>query len=301
MLLKTFFGKKGNANDPIVSTPGSSTNGLSLPSTSTTPTPYEPSAPACPVSDPQANSQPPLDASQDSMSSASTSTIAINIESPPPASIETNISLSQCQREPYPQPSSPKLSLSPSSTTTLATTTSTSSNPTSTAKRKLTADTLSRTPSKRQKQQQQKMPKQLSGQTKLSTFFAKPPPAPSPSSSPRKSKSKSAQISDPEPDTEALAQPTVVANIDQDIEPIDGDADHYLALLDEAQAQEPSSDFSSSPNDNGNGNSTSKRVWSTLLAPTTTPKCTAHGEPAKELTVTKQGPNRGKRFFICAR
>ena len=26
-----------------------------------------------------------------------------------------------------------------------------------------------------------------------------------------------------------------------------------------------------------------------------------HNEPAKELTVTKPGPNKGKQFFICSR
>ncbi|KAF7771099.1 hypothetical protein Agabi119p4_7073 [Agaricus bisporus var. burnettii] len=31
------------------------------------------------------------------------------------------------------------------------------------------------------------------------------------------------------------------------------------------------------------------------------PKCVAHGEPAKEYTVNKQGANKGKKFWICAR
>jgi AP endonuclease-2 len=43
------------------------------------------------------------------------------------------------------------------------------------------------------------------------------------------------------------------------------------------------------------------KAWGQLLAPLQPPKCTIHGEPAKELTVTKNGPNKGKNFFICSR
>jgi AP endonuclease-2 len=44
-----------------------------------------------------------------------------------------------------------------------------------------------------------------------------------------------------------------------------------------------------------------KQAWSTLLAQTQIPKCFVHGEPAKEFTVNKSGPNKGKRFFLCSR
>jgi AP endonuclease-2 len=37
------------------------------------------------------------------------------------------------------------------------------------------------------------------------------------------------------------------------------------------------------------------------MAPVQPPKCTVHGEPAKEYTVNKPGPNKGKTFFICSR
>jgi len=44
----------------------------------------------------------------------------------------------------------------------------------------------------------------------------------------------------------------------------------------------------------------SSQAWKSLMAPIQPPKCTIHGEVAKELT-TKQGPNKGKNFFICSR
>jgi AP endonuclease-2 len=44
-----------------------------------------------------------------------------------------------------------------------------------------------------------------------------------------------------------------------------------------------------------------KQAWRSFLAPTQIPKCTVHGEPAKEYTVNKPGPNKGKKFFICSR
>jgi len=43
------------------------------------------------------------------------------------------------------------------------------------------------------------------------------------------------------------------------------------------------------------------QAWRSFLAPTQIPKCTTHREPAKEFTVNKAGPNKGKKFFICSR
>ncbi|KAF9808206.1 hypothetical protein IEO21_07948 [Rhodonia placenta] len=45
----------------------------------------------------------------------------------------------------------------------------------------------------------------------------------------------------------------------------------------------------------------SKNAWSNLFTPLRPPKCTVHGEPAKLYTVNKQGPNKGKKFYICSR
>jgi AP endonuclease-2 len=75
------------------------------------------------------------------------------------------------------------------------------------------------------------------------------------------------------------------------------DADYRLALSlsQEQESTLPPPRASSSSNDG------SKKAWTTLLAPIQPPKCIVHGEPTKEFTVNKPGPNKGKNFFICAR
>jgi AP endonuclease 2 len=42
-------------------------------------------------------------------------------------------------------------------------------------------------------------------------------------------------------------------------------------------------------------------AWSSLLTPKAVPRCIAHGEPAKEWTVNKPGPNKGRKFWLCSR
>ena len=44
-----------------------------------------------------------------------------------------------------------------------------------------------------------------------------------------------------------------------------------------------------------------KTAWTSLFAPRDPPKCTVHGEPTKMFTVNKQGPNKGRTFYVCAR
>ncbi|KAJ7204865.1 Endonuclease/exonuclease/phosphatase [Mycena haematopus] len=70
------------------------------------------------------------------------------------------------------------------------------------------------------------------------------------------------------------------------------EADYKLAL---SLSQE------SSPPRASQSNGESKKTWTTLLAPVQPPLCQVHGEPTKELTVNKPGPNKGKNFFICSR
>ena len=74
----------------------------------------------------------------------------------------------------------------------------------------------------------------------------------------------------------------------------DEDADYRLALLLSSQDSIPSSS-------QGRPEKETREAWNNLLAPIQPPKCLIHREPAKELTVTKQGPNKGKKFFICSR
>ncbi|KAJ6552810.1 Endonuclease/exonuclease/phosphatase [Mycena capillaripes] len=72
------------------------------------------------------------------------------------------------------------------------------------------------------------------------------------------------------------------------------DADYKLALSLSQESSPPRASGSKT-------NADSKKVWTTLLAPVKPPLCEVHGEPTKELTVNKPGPNKGKNFFICAR
>lgn len=42
------------------------------------------------------------------------------------------------------------------------------------------------------------------------------------------------------------------------------------------------------------------KAWSSLLAPAPKPRCTVHNVEGEEHTVTKKGPNKGKRFWLCS-
>jgi AP endonuclease-2 len=57
----------------------------------------------------------------------------------------------------------------------------------------------------------------------------------------------------------------------------------------------------SSPIGPSKGKEKGKTAWSQLLAPIEAPLCDVHKEPAREYTVNKPGPNKGKRFFLCSR
>ncbi|KAI9257141.1 Endonuclease/exonuclease/phosphatase [Phascolomyces articulosus] len=44
-----------------------------------------------------------------------------------------------------------------------------------------------------------------------------------------------------------------------------------------------------------------KQNWSSLFTPRAAPLCRLHQEPCKMMTVTKKGPNQGRKFYVCAR
>ncbi|KAF8993284.1 Endonuclease/exonuclease/phosphatase [Cyathus striatus] len=190
---------------------------------------------------------------------------------------------------PVPSSSSSKSPQSPS-TTSLSSTAPTVSRPSITSqplKRKATAD-----PPPRKKLKPEKQTEKVKGkigvgpeQANLASYFGKSKGAESGSAaSSSKSKSKSkAKIREP-----AEAQPS-------DSPAVDEDADYNFALL---LSQE--SNASTSSNTSAK-NTKSSETWSSLLAPIQPPNCIVHGEPAKEFTVNKPGPNRGKKFFICSR
>ncbi|KAG0363947.1 Class II abasic (AP) endonuclease [Gamsiella multidivaricata] len=48
-----------------------------------------------------------------------------------------------------------------------------------------------------------------------------------------------------------------------------------------------------------NGESTTSK-WQSLFQPKAVPKCRFHGVPCTEHTVSKKGPNKGRRFFSCS-
>ncbi|KAH0582387.1 hypothetical protein H2248_010331 [Termitomyces sp. 'cryptogamus'] len=190
----------------------------------------------------------------------------------------------------YPGPSSSEISKSPTSSMPLSTLRSLSpqSSQSSTAvKRRLTIDTLSRNSSR--KKQKRTQPSEKPGQVTIASYFAKPRgPSTSAMAPPSQQVSKSAETEN----IEAYGTGFVVDDVEVDIE-----IDYRLALLSQAEAETP---LSSLPNADSSSTSV-KQAWSSIMAPVQPPKCIVHGEPAKELTVTKPGPNKGKKFFICSR
>ncbi|KAK6977709.1 DNA-lyase 2 [Favolaschia claudopus] len=161
------------------------------------------------------------------------------------------------------------------------------SSSTSVSKRKREAQEPVASSSKKSKADKQKLKK--AGQTSLASFFSKPKPHldPSPysSSQTKTSKSESKSEASPPPSSPSASLPLEGHSIDAD----------YQFALSLSQSQK-----SSSPSPSRSSGE-SKKAWSSLLAPLEPPLCQVHGEPAKELTVNKPGPNKGKNFFICSR
>jgi AP endonuclease-2 len=114
-------------------------------------------------------------------------------------------------------------------------------------------------------------PKRLrTGQSKLSSFFNKPP-----SSTPA-TKSSPPEIVDLCEDDDEVPSDAPLPTITSDIRP---------------------------PSSSQDINENSKRAasWSALFTPVPPPLCTVHGEPAKSFRVNKPGPNKGRTFYLCAR
>ena len=129
---------------------------------------------------------------------------------------------------------------------------------------------------------------QKAGQQSIASFFAKP--------SASTSSAKGKQPTEPSSSQSHSDHEMDVDGYDQE------DEDYKLALQ---LSQEYSSQSSIASPSNGSGNGKQKEkakdAWTSLLAPTQPPTCRAHNEPAKEYTVNKPGPNKGKKFFICSR
>ncbi|EDR06754.1 uncharacterized protein LACBIDRAFT_299606 [Laccaria bicolor S238N-H82] len=145
-------------------------------------------------------------------------------------------------------------------------------------KRKLVADIRSTSKKRKQREEEEKKPSQQS----IASFFAKPMRKPKDSLPPASSsiKAKGKQRA-PEGD-------------------VDLEEDYQFALQ-LSQLNEPLVPSKSQSKNSKSHGGKGTAEWTNLLAPIQPPKCIVHGELAKELTVTKQGANKGKRFFICAR
>jgi hypothetical protein len=46
---------------------------------------------------------------------------------------------------------------------------------------------------------------------------------------------------------------------------------------------------------------TLKKDWEKIFQKPLTPLCSGHNEPSQEFSVGKKGPNKGRRFYACAR
>ena len=122
-------------------------------------------------------------------------------------------------------------------------------------------------------------------QSTIASFFSQPKATKSASSSTTSASKRKDKVIDTQP------------LVDDDIKSPHGptqDADYRLALI-------LSSQDSISSSSQGHPERETKQAWNDLLAPIQPPNCIIHREPAKELIVNKQGPNKGKRFFICSR
>jgi len=132
-----------------------------------------------------------------------------------------------------------------------------------------------------------KQKKLEAGQTKLSSFFPKPPPptTSTPTAAPTKAPSSgwcpSPEIIDLCEDSEEL--PSSLATITSDIRLPDTSSSS-------GQCKEIEKNVKAGA-----------ASWSALFTPIPPPLCSVHHEPAKEFRVNKPGPNKGKTFFLCSR
>ncbi|KAH9849903.1 Endonuclease/exonuclease/phosphatase [Lenzites betulinus] len=172
---------------------------------------------------------------------------------------------------------------------------SSKSGPASTANKRKPPDTASSSSKKR---------KQAKGQASIASFFSKHAPAASASSSKARDVIEIDDDAPPSTSTPPSDIPDlpILSQAEQD----QLDADYRLACalaeadgadLDGAPTPSPSTPTPTSSQDP----TQKKAAWSELFAPVQAPKCTVHGEPTKMYTVSKQGPNKGKTFFICSR
>ncbi|KAI4521423.1 DNase I-like protein [Schizophyllum commune Loenen D] len=170
----------------------------------------------------------------------------------------------------------------------------------STAKRK--AGTPA-SPSKKQK-----VEKGVEGQTKLSTFFAKPKAsavadAKGEASSKGKAKSPSSDNTDAE-DPDYLYALELSRQYDEAGGLSRSGSSFSAGRTGSQSSQRTRSSQRTSPASPGKSASSpvnSASSWQDLLTAPPPPRCYVHGEPAREFTVNKKGENKGRAFYVCSR
>ena len=149
--------------------------------------------------------------------------------------------------------------------------------------------------------------KARSGQTTLASFLSQPTPSTSSkphystkekkksSSVPAKAKSMSNNPLTVSDESETDSQRTTMQSKSLTTNLVMQLEEDYAYALSLAETGDP-------PSASQKSSSTSSRdAWSKLTAPIVPPRCAVHGEPAKQFTVNKSGPNKGKLFYICSR
>jgi AP endonuclease-2 len=138
-----------------------------------------------------------------------------------------------------------------------------------------------------------------SGQTKLSSFFATPSNQSETRSKPPQPPSEIVELDLDDPSLVPTQQSSAFS---QSGDPEQLESDHQLAQsLVSSQATQTTLSNRSGSSSQSKSNKSTAASWSSIMAPLVAPLCTVHGEPTKELTVNKPGPNKGKKFYVCSR
>ena len=133
------------------------------------------------------------------------------------------------------------------------------------------------------------------GQTKLSSFFATPPGQ----SKPPQPTSEGIQLDLDDPSLTPTQQSSAFSQSDGPEQPVNDYGP--ISSLGSSQSTQTSLSNRSGSSSQSKSNKSTAASWSTIMAPLVAPLCTVHREPAKELTVNKPGPNKGKKFYVCSR
>lgn len=150
------------------------------------------------------------------------------------------------------------------------------------------------------------------GQMKLSNFFASGSQSHAASVSSKKKANEPARSS-----TTTTSSPQTPIDVDAPEEIIadssllvDDDPDFLLSIASQIPSQASSSSSTATPpptqsltasQSSSSTKNGAQHSWSTLFMRVQPPRCYVHNEPTRSFRVNKQGPNRGKEFYICSR